>query len=270
MARHGSPAALGTARGDSVFHKGSGEAFSGSLDRLEIWDGHALAADVAASAFAAGRGGTDASGTSTGGSDPGGTGTGTGTGVSGNATATSLVGASVGLAGLTSVTRSGGLIEVGGVAANAGGQADGLNVAAAEVSGDFVATVRLLSQSRSDNRAQAGLMLRGSLDADAKNVFLMDTTNAPVKLQARKFDGAGTQRSGTGGRDLGDWMRLERRGDTVTAFRSVDGVAWTSVGQRTITFGHTLHVALASSNSNIEQAGSAVFSDFSLQPLDGS
>jgi hypothetical protein len=55
------------------------------------------------------------------------------------------------------------------------------------------------------------------------------------------------------------WVKLSRRGDTLTAFRSDDGVRWVRVGRATIRMGRGVLVGLAVSSHVMRATSEAVF-----------
>lgn len=54
-------------------------------------------------------------------------------------------------------------------------------------------------------------------------------------------------------------MRLTRVGNVFTAYRSPDGVTWTSLGSETIAMAATIQVGLAVTSHNNAVLGSATF-----------
>ena len=55
------------------------------------------------------------------------------------------------------------------------------------------------------------------------------------------------------------WVKLQRRGNTISAFTSVDGVNWTLVASDTFSMGATVHVGLAVSSHDATRAATATF-----------
>ena len=62
------------------------------------------------------------------------------------------------------------------------------------------------------------------------------------------------------------WVKLERRGNTVTAYRSADGVGWTLVGSDTISMGASVYVGLALSSHDNSRLATATFDNVSVIP----
>ena len=70
--------------------------------------------------------------------------------------------------------------------------ADQFTFAYRTISGDFAITARLKTLPNVDPWAQAGVMLRKSLDADAGHVFVFGAPGNGVVVRARKTKAAGT------------------------------------------------------------------------------
>ena len=96
------------------------------------------------------------------------------------------------------------------------------------LNGNGSITVRMDSLKNTDDWAKVGVMIRDSLNPDAKNAMAYVTPNGRVGWQYRLLT-AGTSsstRSDPGVITLPHWLRLTREGDTITAEHSADGVTW--------------------------------------------
>ena len=123
--------------------------------------------------------------------------------------------------------------------------ADQFTFAYRAISGDFAITARLKTLPNVDPWAQAGVMLRKSLDADAGHVFVFGAPGNGVVVRARKTKAAGTFQTLTGAATVPVWLKLERRSSVVTAFRSTDGKSWTRCRRYTLSLATDLLVGLA-------------------------
>ncbi|HEU0185818.1 MAG TPA: LamG-like jellyroll fold domain-containing protein [Blastocatellia bacterium] len=133
---------------------------------------------------------------------------------------------------------------VSGNGSGIGGMADSLSYAFGGVSGDVTITARLLLNGSN----KVGLMMRESPDANAKALSL---TLGDVGGRETRF---GT-RASTGGPmtfQLGNaytwtpaWYRLNRSGNTFTAFQSLDGVTWSEIGSSSVAMTGDYFVGLA-------------------------
>jgi autotransporter-associated beta strand protein len=146
---------------------------------------------------------------------------------------------------------------VSGNGTGIGGAADSLSFAYRAATGDCTITGRLLV----NGSIKVGLMIRGSLNANASTVAL---TLGDAGGRETRF---GT-RASTGGAmsfQLGNaytwtpaWYRLQRTGDTFTASQSSDGVTWFEIGSSSADMGDVAYVGLAVS------AGTATFDNVSV------
>ena len=124
------------------------------------------------------------------------------------------------------------------------GVADQFTFAYRWIRGDFAIKARLKTLPNVDAWAQAGLMIRASLRADARHAFVF---GAPGKVvwRTRPTWGGGTYQASGGPTTIPVWLKLERRSSTLTAFRSNDGRSWTKVRTLTLQLPSDLLVGLA-------------------------
>ncbi|SFL44214.1 hypothetical protein SAMN04487950_3765 [Halogranum rubrum] len=132
------------------------------------------------------------------------------------------------------------IITIQGGGADIWNREDAFHFYYQSLTGDFDVVVQNAELERTDANAKTGLMVRESLDADAKNVMLRRTPDGMVSLQWRPEAGADTLSTTSGGEDESDvegggieadWVRLKRSGDTVEAYGSTDGNDWTRIAQ---------------------------------------
>ena len=113
------------------------------------------------------------------------------------------------------------------------------------LSGDGQIIARVRSVDNTDVWAKAGVMIRESLDANSKNVMADVTSANGVSFQRRRSTGGGGEHTTIGGLSTPYWVRLVRRGDTFTGYRSPDGRAWTVIDSDVIAMARDLVVGLA-------------------------
>jgi hypothetical protein len=125
------------------------------------------------------------------------------------------------------------------------GSSDSFHYVYQPLSGDGTLVAHVASQENSNEWAKAGLMVRETLEPDAKNVFLFSAPGHGVILQNRSGTGGGTEatpdRSGLTG---SPWLRLTRAGDTFTASASPDGQVWTQIGTVNMILPKTVSIGL--------------------------
>ncbi|GAA5053099.1 hypothetical protein GCM10025751_30000 [Haladaptatus pallidirubidus] len=155
------------------------------------------------------------------------------------------------------------IITIEGGGADIWNQVDAFHFYYESLSGDFDVTVRNTELERTDAFAKTGLMVRETLDADAKNVMLRRTPDGEASLQWRPEGGAETLSTTSGGEDeseidggsvQADWLRLRRSGDAVEAYGSTDGSGWTRIAQldaSSVDLGSDTYVGIPVTSHNV-------------------
>jgi hypothetical protein len=110
--------------------------------------------------------------------------------------------------------------------------------------GDLDVRARVLSLAETDPWAKAGLMIRESLHASSKNVYVA-TTPDKVTFQRRDETSGVTVSTKVENITTPHWVRLTRDGDLFSAYESTDGVAWRQVDQARISLRQNAMVGLA-------------------------
>jgi regulation of enolase protein 1 (concanavalin A-like superfamily) len=113
------------------------------------------------------------------------------------------------------------------------------------LAGDSTIQARVVSVDNADAWSKAGVMIRESLAPNAAHAFMLVSAANGVAFQRR--DATGTESVNTAGSSSAAprLIRLERSGNTFTAFESPDGASWTVVGTDTIPMGSSVYVGLA-------------------------
>jgi glucose/arabinose dehydrogenase len=128
------------------------------------------------------------------------------------------------------------------------------------LSGDGEIVARLTAQSDTYEWAKAGVMIKQSAAAGAPYALIAVTPKHGMHFQA-KFGEDG----GEFPYDLPDaWMKLARVGDTITAYRSGDGVTWSPIGSTTLAMpsAATIGLFVTSHDNNVLSTG--VFDNVSV------
>jgi autotransporter-associated beta strand protein len=162
---------------------------------------------------------------------------------------------SVGSASYASVAGS--TFIIGGNGTTIGGTGDSFSYAYRAVSGDSTIVGRLLI----NGNTKVGLMMRESLAANAKaaSLTLGDVGGRETFLGSRSAT-AGPM-SFTQGNDYTwtpVWYKLQRSGDTFTAFQSLDGVQWVEIASTSVPMSGVYFVGLAA------VGGTATFDNVSV------
>jgi len=129
------------------------------------------------------------------------------------------------------IETSPGNITMGAAGADVWDMSDEFTFAYKPLNGNGSITVRVDSLGNTDPWAKAGVMIRDSLNVDAKNAMAYVTASGRVGWQYRQLTAGGSSstRSDEGVITLPYWVRLTRTGDTITAEHSADGTTWEPV-----------------------------------------
>jgi regulation of enolase protein 1 (concanavalin A-like superfamily) len=117
---------------------------------------------------------------------------------------------------------------------------------------------------------QGGVMIRASLDGTAAYAALVVTPANGVSFIWRSSSGATSSYTYGGEGAAPVWLKLARRGAIVTAFRSADGVSWSSLGQQTVTLPSMVDVGLVVTSHDVSQLATATFDNVTTVPVSSS
>ena len=200
-------------------------------------------------------------------------------GLSGNATLQIAVGAAalpspwsssdIGSTGKTGATLSegAGAYSQAGGGAGISGTADALQFASQPLAGDGEIRVRVSSLS-GGTTPTAGVMLRESSAAGSRTVFVgINGSNIVMKSRSSTNGSVTTTTNGAINPAPDNWVRLSRDGNIVNAYRSIDGVTWTSVGTVSVSFPTNVIAGIVTASGNTTTLASASFSNFELTPF---
>jgi len=150
---------------------------------------------------------------------------------------------------------------VSGSGSGIGGTADQFMFVHQKLMGDGTIKLRLLALSGTVT-VEAGLMVRESLDADARHVAII-TGAGGMSLRGRSTTGGATS-SVTVSR--GAWLRLDRVGPAISASISSDGSQWTAVGTQTVALSSTVYVGIVVTSRSATVRGTASVSSMAVTP----
>lgn len=153
--------------------------------------------------------------------------------------------------------------SLGGTLAAAGADiwdaADAFGFAWTPMHGDAEILARVSSLENVRAWTKAGVMIRESLAPGSPHALMLVSAQKGYAFQRRvQADGWSDHTAGGSGAAPG-WVRLVRRGDTFTAYRSADGRTWTVVGVDTIPMSQDVLVGLAVSSHTTTATARAVF-----------
>ena len=133
-----------------------------------------------------------------------------------------------------------------------------------QVTGDVDIVARVDSVVGGDSWAKAGVMIRESLDPDARNTMALISGGQGCLFQWRLDPGGLADGAWGGGGTAPVWLRLVRIGSTIEAFKSADGSSWTSMGAQVVPMADTVYVGLAVTSHSTTQTTAAVIDQLTI------
>ena len=171
----------------------------------------------------------------------------------------------VGPAGRASAAN--GAFSVSGGGADVWGSADALHFAWQRLSGDGDVIARVASVENVQPWVKAGVMIRERLTADSAHAFMLVSAGKGLAFQ-RRVANAGLSTSTGGGLGTAPaWVKLERRGSTISAFMSADGANWTPVGSDTFAMPSDVQVGLGVSSHDTTRLATATFDNVTVRAI---
>ena len=113
------------------------------------------------------------------------------------------------------------------------------------VAGDVDIIARVDSFSATHWWAKVGVMIRGSLAADAPHAYALVSSENGVAFQRRLTAGAESASTAGPWVTAPYWVRLVRAGTRVTSYSSRDAMRWDLIESATIALGQTAYVGIA-------------------------
>ena len=163
-----------------------------------------------------------------------------------------------------SVSYLNGSYTVKGSGADIWGSADAFHFAYQPLSGDGSIVARVVSVSNTNYWAKAGVMIRESLDANARHAMAAVTRGNGVTFLRRTTTGGGSE-STTGVKGgIPYWVKLTRVGNTFTAYQSANGTSWVQVGSTTINMASSAFIGLALTSHNNSALNTSVLDNVSV------
>lgn len=132
-------------------------------------------------------------------------------------------------------------------------------------SSDGAIVARVESLENTHEWAKAGVMIRESLSDDSKHAFMCLTPGNGASFQRRTSTGGSSASTSTkDGTAAPHWVKLVRRGDTLTGYMSGDGSGWTEVDALDISMSSHLYVGLALTSHDDSTVGTATMDQLGL------
>jgi hypothetical protein len=149
-----------------------------------------------------------------------------------------------------SAAGSGSTFTVIGSGVEIGGTSDQFTFVYQQVSGDVDVIACVASQQAASKWSKAGVMVRSSLSASSAHGVMYAKISGQLAFRRRPATGLSTLHTDAGAGYAPVWVKLERRGTAVTAFRSADGVTWKMIGSQTLSLPTTFYVGLVTTGGS--------------------
>jgi hypothetical protein len=159
-----------------------------------------------------------------------------------------------------SASHTGGVFTIEGSGADIWGTSDQLFFAYRQASGDVDIVARVISVENTHRWAKAGVMIRASLNGNSAHASMFVTPGMGLSFQRRPATAAASESTAGPMAAAPAWVKLERRGQTITSYSSMNGTSWTRVGSQTLTLPSTFYVGLADSSHNTAALATATSS----------
>jgi regulation of enolase protein 1 (concanavalin A-like superfamily) len=171
----------------------------------------------------------------------------------------------VGMPGYGEFDGSAAAFTVAGAGADVWGTADALHYVYEPLNGDGSIVAHVTSIQNSNVWVKAGVMIRESLSPGSRQAFMLVSAAKGTAFQ-RRLVTAGASVSTTGSATLTApyWVRLDRNGDTVTAYQSSDGATWKLVAADTLSMASTVLVGLAVSSHTTDAVSVTAFDNVTV------
>jgi autotransporter-associated beta strand protein len=165
-----------------------------------------------------------------------------------------------------STSYSGGTFSQSGSGA-LGATSDKLNFSYQTLTGDGEIVARIGVLQDTGTLSGVGVMIRETLATNSKHVF-MGMTGSNTYLTANRITTGGASTTSTAGTATvpNTWVKLVRLGNVITAYKSMDGTAWTSTGSTTETMASSCYIGLAVSSGNDTILNRSQFTNLSVTP----
>jgi uncharacterized repeat protein (TIGR01451 family) len=164
------------------------------------------------------------------------------------------------------VSHVSGTFTIVGSGADIAGTGDEFRFVYQTGSGDCSVVARVTSLGNTDAAAKAGVMIRESLNANARHASTLITPANGAVFSSRSVTGGGSSQVASSGPAAPVWLKVTRVGNTFTAYHSANGTTWTTIGSQTITMGATTYIGLGVTSHNDGALCPAVLDNVTATP----
>jgi endonuclease/exonuclease/phosphatase family metal-dependent hydrolase len=152
----------------------------------------------------------------------------------------------VGATGRASGTT--GSLTAEGAGADIWGSADAFRFVYTTLTGDGSVVTQVTSAEYVSNWTKAGVMMRETLAPGSRHAAMVVSPGKGLAFQRRAGANARSSHTAGGSGKAPYFVKLRRTGSTFTAYKSVDGTNWKTVGSQKITMASTIYVGVVVSS----------------------
>jgi alpha-galactosidase len=169
-----------------------------------------------------------------------------------------------------SVTYVDGVFAIEGGGADIWGTDDNFVFVNMEASQDQSVSAKIISQTNPDPWAKSGLMFRESNASNSAFIMLCTTPGNGISLQWRDTTGTACSSKLFGESKLPVYLKLIKEGSKFTAYKSVDGKVWETLGDHSLSnpFKGRFLTGMGVSPHSSHGLNSTKFEDVKIKPLD--
>lgn len=167
-------------------------------------------------------------------------------------------------AGGTSVSN--GVFTLSG-AGNISGSADNCRYVYQALSGDGEIRARVASLANAGANAKAGVMIRESLTGSSRHATVSLSPAGQLEFLVRTSTGGSVNSTVSPGNVApNNWVRLTRKGSKITAMKSANGTAWTSIATKTVNMASAISVGLVTVSGDTNSLSTATIANVTVIP----
>lgn len=146
-----------------------------------------------------------------------------------------------------------------------GGPADSFRFTSQPLVGDGTIIARVATLENTNGSAKAGVMIRESTDANARQAVMVVSAANGISWQYRQnVGGSGVVVAGPTSQAAPAWVKVVRAGNVFTGSWSADGITWTDLGSITIPMGSSALIGLASASAAATLLNRAEFTNVAV------
>ncbi|HEY2434450.1 MAG TPA: Ig-like domain-containing protein [Vicinamibacterales bacterium] len=160
---------------------------------------------------------------------------------------------------------SNGVFTATGSGADIWGTADQFHYVYTQMSGNRSIVARVTGIQNVAVWVKAAVMIRQTLDASSAQAMMLVSSQKGTAFQRRTATGGASTNTTGSTAAAPRWVKLTRSGNTITAYESADGAAWTLVGSDTFSMPPNVYVGLAVTSHTTTSSATCTFDNVSIQ-----